>query len=73
MSLNGAELSTYDKTDAKWENLLSLLIEEFTNFLPSETAVSMRTYIPKIEECYPFLIIYGVMFRERDIKSSIKT
>ena len=27
MSLNGSELSTYNKTDAKWENLLLLLID----------------------------------------------
>ena len=31
--------------------------ESFTNSLPSETAISMRTSIPKIEDCVQLLVI----------------
>ena len=51
-----SEISTYEKTYVKLKNMLNVLVKECKEFLKSEIVVSMRTSIPKIAECYPFLI-----------------
>ena len=57
MSLNGSEVSKYENTDAKKDTLLLLLVNQFTYLIPSETVVYMKTSIPKIGECYLFLVV----------------
>ena len=58
MSENGSDVITYNKKDSKWQNLRLILVYQFTYSLASYTVVSARTYIPKIEECCPFWVIY---------------
>ena len=65
ISLNGHEVNTYDKTDTKWYNLLLVMIKQFKNSLASEADVSMRTYIPKLDDVTPFGSFVWVIFRER--------
>ena len=64
MSLNCSKKSTL-KIHVKLNKLLNVLAKECKKFKKSETVVSIRTSIPKISECYPFLIIFQVMFKER--------
>ena len=65
ISLNGHEVNTYDKTDTKWYNLLLVRVKPFKNSLSSEADVSMRTYIPKLDDVTPFGSFVWVIFKER--------
>ena len=66
MSLNGYEISTYEKIHVKLKNLLNMLVKKCKLFKKSESVISMRTSIPKIEQCYHFWSIAQVMFGERE-------
>ena len=72
MSLNFSEISTYKKPK-NVQNVLGILLK---NILKSETIVSIRTSIPKIAECYTFLIhclgIFGGNINIENTSENIK-
>ena len=56
MSLNCSEISTYKKIHFELKNVQNVLGILLKTIQKSETIVSIKTSIPKIAECYTFLI-----------------
>ena len=66
--MNGSRISTYEKIHFELKKVHTEWIWSIIGkyIKKSERVVSMRSYIPKIAGCYPFLINCSGFFLERE-------